>query len=200
MDTSSLTAMRRKPSVPQPELGHIEPVSYFRQIRPIVQRSCLPCHVKEKKGPQAMDYPDLGDLFFQTSQVSRKSGSRTIPGYYGARACKLGQATYQHWKEKKISEADYRQVSLWLDCNSLRLTAHCEEQRQLAGELVWPQLDIDANDPLGLEGSPGEMTPGRTFADATRLHPAQAHTVFPKTAYDRTCAPTNYVPRRGPGL
>ncbi len=198
MPSATLLALRHPPATPQPELGRIEPVSYYRQIKPIVERSCLPCHAKENRGPQKMDYADLKDIFFQTGQRPSGSGSRTIPGYYGARICKMGQAVFRHRQEHLISETDYRQVSQWLDCNSLRLTAHCDEARQLAGELVWPQLDVDPNDPLGLEGSPGEMTPERTFADAARLHPARAREVFPNTAYRHTCAPDGYTPIGGP--
>jgi hypothetical protein len=198
MPAATSLALRRPPTTPQPEFGRIEPVSYYRQIKPIVTGSCLACHVKEQKGPQKMDYADLGALFFQTSQRPSGSGSRTIPGYYGARICPMGQAVYRHRQEGRISETVFRQVNQWLDCNSLRLTAHRDEARQLAGELVWPDLDVDPADPLGLEGSPGEMTPERTFADAARLHPSQAFKLFPKTAYEHTRAPDGYTPMCGP--
>jgi hypothetical protein len=156
-------AMQRAPSQLQPELGRIEPVSYYRQIKPIFEKSCLPCHTREHKGPQDMSYAALRDDVFWFSgamsggMVSDYSGihggSRTIPGRFGARYCRLGNALTNAVHLKAVSEADRRTVSLWLDSNSLRLGAYLDEAAQLRGELVWPVLDVDPRNPLGTETS-----------------------------------------------
>jgi hypothetical protein len=80
-------------------------------------------------------------------------GSRTIPGRFGARYCRLGNALTNAVHLKAVSEADRRTVSLWLDSNSLRLGAYLDEAAQLRGELVWPVLDVDPRNPLGTETS-----------------------------------------------
>ncbi|MCC6696212.1 MAG: PD40 domain-containing protein, partial [Candidatus Hydrogenedentes bacterium] len=96
-------AMRRPPSVLQPECGPVEPISYYRQIRPIFEKSCLPCHRQNQKGLQNMDYETLkegytfwfsGAMFtdMTTAYSGVHGGSRTIPGRFGARACTIGQA------------------------------------------------------------------------------------------------------------
>ena len=78
-------------------------------------------------------------------------GSRTIPGRFGARNSKMGQALLSPTHKGKIPEADYRRVVLWLDSNSLRLGAFHDVEKQMAGEVVWPTLDVDPANPQGLE-------------------------------------------------
>lgn len=154
-------ALQRAPSKLQPELGRIEPVSYYRQIKPIIEKSCVPCHVKEQKGPQDMSHEALrNDAFWfsgamglgMTSEYSGiHGGSRTVPGRFGARYCKLGNALMDEVHLKSVSEADRHAFFLWLDSNSLRLGAYENEAAQLRGELVWPVLDVDPRNPLGTE-------------------------------------------------
>lgn len=154
-------AMQRAPSKLQPELGHIEPISYYRQIKPIFEKSCVPCHTKEKKGPLDMSHAALRDDAFwfsgamglgMTSEYSGiHGGSRTIPGRFGARNCKLGNALTNEVHLKSVSAEDRHAVYLWLDSNSPRLSAYENEAAQLRGELVWPALDVDPRNPLGTE-------------------------------------------------
>ncbi|MEI6645631.1 MAG: hypothetical protein WCP12_06305, partial [bacterium] len=154
-------AMQRAPSKLQPELGRIEPISYYRQIKPIFEKSCLPCHTKEHKGPQDMSHAALRDSAFwfsgamglgMTSDYSGiHGGSRTIPGRFGARNCKIGNALTNAVHLKAVSAEDRHTVTLWLDSNSLRLGAYANEAAQLRGELVWPVLDVDPRNVLGTE-------------------------------------------------
>ncbi len=156
-------ALRRPPSDLQPELGKIEPISYYRQIRPIFERTCLTCHHRVGKGPQDMSYEALkegytfwhagamyGDMCSAYSGVH--GGSRTIPGRFGARASLIGQTLLRDDHRRAIPESERRAVILWLDSNSLRLGAYIREEAQLRGELVWPTLDVDPESPLGVEG------------------------------------------------
>lgn len=154
-------ALQRAPSKLQPELGRIEPISYYRQIKPIFEKSCLPCHTKEHKGPQDMSHEALrNDAFWfsgamglgMTSEYSGiHGGSRTIPGRFGARNCKIGNALTNAVHLKAVSPEDRHAVTLWLDSNSLRLGAYANEAAQLRGELVWPVLDVDPRNVLGTE-------------------------------------------------
>ncbi len=157
-------AMRRAPSPLQPECGPVEPVSYYRQIKPIFDTKCLPCHREKGKGPQDMSYEALkedytfwfsGAMFtdMTTAYSGVHGGSRTIPGRFGARASKIGQALLTEPHASAVSPEDRHQVVQWLDCNSLRLGAFVRESAQLAGQLVWPALDVDPANVLGVEGA-----------------------------------------------
>jgi hypothetical protein len=151
-------ALRRAPSRLQPEIGVVEPVSYYRTVKPVFERSCLPCHREQGKGPVDMSYEALEPyVFYFAGGMSRTTtkpihgGSRTIPGRFGARACRMGQALLDENHRGKISEEDYLRVVLWLDSNSQRLSAFHDVDKQMAGELVWPTLDVDLGNVQGLE-------------------------------------------------
>jgi hypothetical protein len=171
-------AMAREPSRPVPELARLEPISYYRHIQPLTETTCLPCHRQHPKAPAKLGYEDLRPyVFYFAGGMSRTTvkpvhgGSRSIPGHVGARASRLGQAMLAHRANKRIPEEAYRTVVLWLDANAPRLTALHREQDQKAGQLVWPKLDVDPRDPLGLEGDPGENTPARIAHAAALQHP-----------------------------
>ena len=157
---SAPLALRRAPSKLQPELARIEPISYHRQIKPIFEKTCVPCHTKAKKGPQDMGYDALrNDTFWFAGAMYQQmisdysgihGGSRTIPGRFGARYCRLGNALMNEAHRKAVSPEERHAVILWLDSNSLRLGAYEDEAAQLRGELVWPVLDVDPRNPVGL--------------------------------------------------
>ena len=107
-------AFRRGPSKIEPEVGGVEPVSYHRLVEPVFQRTCLPCHHKEGKGPSRLEYGDPLDrgnplrkmVFFQQGGFSNTwpsggnggpGGSRSIPGRFGAAQSKMGQALLMPW-------------------------------------------------------------------------------------------------------
>jgi hypothetical protein len=157
-------AMRRPPSKLQPECGPLEPISYYRQIKPIFDRQCVPCHLRKHQGPPDMSYEKLkegytfwfsgamsGDMTTAYSGVH--GGSRSIPGRFGARNSKIGQALLTAAHRQAVPAEDRHQVILWLDCNSLRLGSYIREAAQLKGELVWPALDLDPQNVLGVEGT-----------------------------------------------
>ena len=157
-------ALARPPSKLQPEIGPLEPISYYRQIKPIVDRTCLPCHKERAKGPQDMSYEALRDGYtfwfsgamwrdMTTAYSGVHGGSRTIPGRFGARATKIGQALLTDLHREKVAAAERQALTVWLDCNSLRLGAYDREAAQLRGELVWPNLDVDPANVLGVEAA-----------------------------------------------
>ena len=156
------SALRRAPSKLASECGPLEPISYYRQIKPIFDTKCQPCHATEKQGPQDMSYAKLkegytfwfsGAMLWNTctDYSGVHGGSRTIPGKFGARHSRIGQALFKEPHLKSVTPADRRLVTLWLDCNSLRLGAYDDEAAQLEGKLVWPSLDVDPRNVLGTE-------------------------------------------------
>ena len=151
-------ALRRAPSTLEPEVGSVEPVTYYRLVKPVFERSCIPCHQEQGKGPVDMSYQALEPYAFyfaggmsRTTMKPVHGGSRTIPGRFGARSSRLGQALLDENHRGKVSQEDYRRVVLWLDANSPRLGAYHDVELQEAGEVVWPTLDVDPTNPQGLE-------------------------------------------------
>jgi hypothetical protein len=141
----------------------VEPITYYRLVKPVFERACLPCHRETGKGPQDMSYAALEPyVFYFAGGMSGETvkpihgGSRTIPGRFGARYCRMGQALLDAHHRGKVPPEDYRRVVLWLDSNSLRLGAYEDEEKQVRGEVVWPSLDVDPADPRGL-GPPGRQ-------------------------------------------
>lgn len=157
-------ALQRPPSKLQPECGPVEPISYYRQIKPIFEKRCLPCHVESDSPLKDMSYENLKeDYTFWFSgamlggMVSDYSGihggSRTIPGRFGARASKLGQMLLTERHQASVPWEERHKIIQWLDCNSLRLGAYTREDAQIRGELVWPALDVDPNNVQGIDGT-----------------------------------------------
>ena len=166
-------ALRREPSVIAPEANRLEPVTYYRLVRPVFERTCIPCHRRRPNaGPKDMSYNALRPYAFFFSGGFLGSvvtpvhgGSRTIPGRFGALNSRMGRALLNKTHRGKVSQADFRRVVLWLDSNAPRLGACHSEADQVAGKLVWPKLDVDPNDPLGL-GRPSR----RQVAPDARRH------------------------------
>lgn len=185
-------AMRRAPSPLQPECAPVEPVSYYRQVRPIVERRCLPCHAKEGKGPRDLSYEALkegwtfwfsgGMAWNMTTDYSGiHGGSRTIPGRFGARNCRIGQAMTDARHRAAVPPEERHRVILWLDCNSLRLGAAGDEAAQLRGELVWPALDVDPRNVAGVETGPAPLA-GLFWHEQAARGPAPAPAAGTKAA------------------
>jgi hypothetical protein len=78
-------------------------------------------------------------------------GTRSIPGLFGAYYSKLGKALLMNHRGRRITEAEYQRICLWLDLNSPRLGAYNDVSKQERGELVWPNLDVDPENITGIE-------------------------------------------------
>ena len=149
-------ALARPPSKLEPEGIGVEPITYARLVKPVFERSCLPCHKHAGKGPADFSYKALKPLTFHFSggfggSVMKKNtgGSRSIPGRVGAANCALGKALLGARHRARVSEADRRRVTLWLDANSLYYGAFYDFEKQKEGkEIVWPILDVDPDAPL----------------------------------------------------
>ena len=157
-------AFGRAPSPLTPECGPVEPVSYFRQIKPIFDRRCIGCHREKNRGPQDMSYEALkqGYTFWfsgamawnmTTDYSGIHGGSRTIPGRFGALNSRIGKALFDPSHFALVPAAERHQIIQWLDCNSLRLGSYDREADQLRGELVWPTLDVDPRNVTGVESA-----------------------------------------------
>lgn len=166
-------ALRRPPSPLEPEAGGPAPVT-FGLVRPIFQKSCIPCHQEKGEPPFSFEYnlpapafPDpkgkskLSDYcyWFDASNnndgLGPYGGYRSTPLKFGFAHSRLGKAllaTHAEW----VKTEDLRRIMLWLDLNAMRLgtpTLDADEQRaQETGEgtCEWPP-EMDPKNPTGVE-------------------------------------------------
>ncbi|MCX6997447.1 MAG: hypothetical protein NTV49_10255, partial [Kiritimatiellaeota bacterium] len=175
-------ALRRPPSKLQPEASEgALPFNWARLVKPVLDAKCTGCHLKEKKGPD-MSYGSLRNyaFCFQGAQGNFTSpivgGSRTTPGKFGARFAKLTSFLTAKHHDVKLTPEEYRRITLWLDLNSNELGAYTKVEEQKRGEVVWPELDVEPWNPLGLELLSKEATPPRVVT-GVRAVPAQSATM-----------------------
>jgi hypothetical protein len=84
-------------------------------------------------------------------------GSRTTPGRFGARASGLMKSltTKPQHKDLKLTDDEWRRITLWLDLNSNEIGWIGNDRKQIAaqkaGEALWPPVDVDLANPTGVE-------------------------------------------------
>jgi len=83
-------------------------------------------------------------------RYSVQGGSRTVPGYYGARYSQIGKKLLSG-DRAKITDEEYRRIVMWLDGQSYELGSCTKPDAQRAGQVVWPRTDVDPSNPLGVE-------------------------------------------------
>jgi len=152
-------ALRRAPSPIAPEMEGSYPVFYPLLVQPVLDRNCGPCHARHPKAPDLSGAPAgkawtksyaslvrYGFGFSGGNGTCRREGSRTTPGQFGA----LGSRLYRMLaaghpdapgEKLKLSPADLRRITLWLDCNSNFYGAYRDLESQQRGQLVRPDLE-----------------------------------------------------------
>jgi cytochrome c553 len=152
-------ALRKAPADLQPEVsdGAI-PFNWYRLAKPVLDAKCASCHAKEKKGPD-MTYESLAKYVFYypfwrggfvNGEVA-SSGSRTVPGRFGAMASTLLKHLDKSHHDVSLTPEEFRRITLWLDCNGNELGAYTKVEEQRHGQIVWPEIDVDPKNPLGIE-------------------------------------------------
>ncbi|HUS92425.1 MAG TPA: hypothetical protein VM695_11280, partial [Phycisphaerae bacterium] len=148
-------ALRRAPSRIEPEVATGAVPFNARLLLGDVSKKCDTCH-KEKnvrngglKG-QRFQFSTTGN---GAIMGAARGGSRTIPGSFGARATRIGPAFRKKVHQEGLTREEMRRVTLWLDCNSMNHGVYTSAgiQAQNQGEVVWPLLDVDPDNPLGLQ-------------------------------------------------
>jgi hypothetical protein len=175
-------ALRRPPSKLRPEVSEgAIPYNWARLVKPVLDAKCAGCHLKEKKGPD-MSYASLGKyaFCFQGQQGNFTSplvgGSRTTPGKFGARFAKLTPFLTDKHYAVKLTPDEYRRITMWLDLNSNELGSYAKVDEQRRGEVIWPELDVEPWNPLGLELLAKDTTPPAVVS-GVRAAPARPATV-----------------------
>jgi len=124
------------------------------------------CHAEKGEGPTDLSLEALEPLVFyfaggmsRTTTKPIHGGSRSVPGRCGARASRLGHLLVSPPHAERVPKEEVQAILLWLDCNAPSLTAFHDVDRQLAGERVWPRLDVDPSDPLRMTWEWGVFSP-----------------------------------------
>ncbi len=166
-------AFKRLPSRLNPDAGGVEPANFHRLVKPVFDSKCVSCHTQRASGPN-MSYSSLknhafyfcgdGNPYINGDIVTRiKGGSRTIPGSFGAAYSSLFKTLDRGHHEVSLSKDELKRITLWLDLNSMELGAETRVDAQRRGELVWPRLDVDIDNPTGVEKN--RPLPGITDAN-----------------------------------
>ena len=158
-------AFQRPPSKIAPEVdsGAI-PFNFHKLVKqPVFDRKCVPCHREHPKAPN-MTYGSLAKnhlAFGLPGEIGMRmvgiGGSRTTPGRFGAHASGIMKSlrTNDYHKDLGMSDDDWRRLTLWLDLNSNELGWIGDDMQlieaQRRGEDVWPPIDIDRDNPTGVE-------------------------------------------------
>ena len=158
-------ALQRPPSKLMPEVsGGAMPFNFLQLVKgPVFDRKCLPCHQKNPKAPdlsyaslarndRAFSYPGEPGL-----HLLGTGGSRTTPGRFGAHVSGLMKilTTKPQHKDLKLTDDEWRRITLWLDLNSNEIGWIGNDRAQIAaqkrGEALWPPVDVDPAHPTGVE-------------------------------------------------
>jgi len=149
-------ALQRLPSKITPEVDGSCPVNFYRLVNPVFENKCLPCHKSQNKGLQSFKYDDLRDkVYWQDAKwagLARQGGHRSLVMRVGALESPMGKkllATHT----ARITAEELHRVTLWMDANSMRFGAFHDTAAQLSGQVVWPYLEIDPNNPTGIENN-----------------------------------------------
>jgi hypothetical protein len=159
-------AIRRPPSKIEPEVtGGALPFNFIELVkRPVFDAKCVPCHAEHPPAPD-MSYQSLArdDLAFSypgehsSLRFLGVGGSRTTPGRFGAKASGIMKslATKEYHKDVQLSKDELRRLTLWLDLNSNEIGWIGNDRSQIAaqkrGVPVWPPIDMDPDNPTGVE-------------------------------------------------
>lgn len=166
-------ATRRAPSTLEPDVGGVAPVS-FGLVRPVFQKTCIPCHTGKGEPPLSFEYNLPAPAFPDPQGKSRLSdycywfdasnnndglgpygGYRSTPLKFGFAHSRLGKAL-QATHGERVSQEDLRRVMLWLDLNAMLLgtpTLDPDERRaQVTGDASYPwPPEMDRANPTGVE-------------------------------------------------
>ena len=143
-------ASRRRPSKLMPEVDGLEPVNYYRLVKPVFENTCTPCHMKSRKGPMDITY-DLSYGAFRNYAFYGPRDEGFTPGEFGALSTRMGEVLLDSVHTSSVTLEERRRVFLWLDLLSNEYGDFFNLDKQAKGERVWPWLDMDSTNPQGVE-------------------------------------------------
>ena len=148
MPKSAPLALRREPSKLKPDVDGSNPFSYPRLVQPVLDKSCVGCHVEKKacnlsKTPIQNRWYASYNTLVNFGFTSYHDGYRTTPGKFGAKASRLFQLLEKGHYDVKLSAEDFHRLTLWVDCSSMFYGVFEKEggEAQLRGEIPRPTLE-----------------------------------------------------------
>ena len=152
-------ALKRAPSKIKRDVSGSYPLTFPRLVQPVIDKKCLPCHVKnaKKKAPNlsgkefgrggwSKSFETLKNYAWGKSggngALFKNGNSRSVPGKIGAKASRL----YAHLTnpkghhDLKLTPEELYRITLWIDCNSNFYGAYFQTKEQARGELVMPTI------------------------------------------------------------
>jgi hypothetical protein len=155
-------AFTRPPSKLTPNLADGScPLTYAQLVEPLLVNKCNPCHAQNNQ-PE----PDLTKyrFFFHGSGGHNgirpvHGGYRTTAGRFGAIGSGLAEVMLKKHHREALTIAEINRITLWADANSNDLGAYRDEAKQKAGESVWPAIDMDSDNPAGIDRFERRLTP-----------------------------------------
>ena len=151
-------AMRRAPSALEPEAAGSFPLTFPRLVQPVLDAKCTRCHEENlKKGAPSLHGDRFGangwsEAFLSLHKrawgmsggngIALKERQYSIPGKDGARVSTLYQMLKGGHHEVKLTAAELRRVTLWMDCNSNFYGAYHDTEKQALGGIVRPRKGI----------------------------------------------------------
>jgi hypothetical protein len=66
----------------------------------------------------------------------------------------------------RVTKEEFHRITLWLDCNSNELGSWHQVEKQKAGEIVYPLMEYDPNNPTFVEHDRPTLASGETRANA----------------------------------
>jgi hypothetical protein len=174
--TPNPLAMQRPPSRLEPEVDpqYIWPYSFHRAVAPVLQEKCAPCH--NNQGGPDMSYGSLRNYAFGFDGhqrcnylVPRWGGSRTLPGEFGSHYARLTDYLDESHYNVSLTDDEFRRITMWLDLNSVELSAYYDVDAQRRGEVVWPRIDVDPQNPQGVERRVVSLRPAKYIGKEMEL-------------------------------
>lgn len=179
-------AFQRQPSELEPEFpGHHTdptkgaiPFNFHLLVKPIFENKCSPCHAQNGKNTDfSYGWTLMNRAFFFHAgfngaiRYDEHGGSRTVPGYYGAMHSTIGK-NYLKSHTDKLSDEEWTRVFMWLDLNSNELGVYKDTSQQRSGQVAWPELDVDPDDPIGTEEGAVTVSSSRSAPREIDIVPA----------------------------
>ena len=135
-------ALRREPSPIRPEAEGANPFNFDVLVKPVFESKCNGCHGKKdgKKRTTKIDrkYASRYVPYFVSPKPFEPS--RTTPGKFGAMGSKLLKYLDKSHHDVKLTAAQFRRITLWVDCNAVDrgFEKLSESQRQRLAEFAPP--------------------------------------------------------------
>ncbi len=126
-------AIRREPSIPVPPPWGMRTISFLRDVQPLLERSCLPCHERGREEKKVILSDELTDQFavsyeellpytknaYATRWDVPFDVYRVPPRSFGSGASPLMALLKKEHHGVKLESRDRETLAMWIDSNSV---------------------------------------------------------------------------------